>query len=153
MEPIVEILKSQTASLKVQYLEMTEIWASENFDRMMSSDFLYRHESGKYFQKRYGKTRAEDAMIRKTVNTINKGKSAYVSEMRSSADDHYENSILKLAHRITKKELIQEQLEVKTSHIGVNIETTLTDGIKTVRAFTIIASGSVQRPHYRYLIK
>jgi len=35
----------------------------------------------------------------------------------------------------------------------VNIETTLTDGEKMVRAYTIIAEGQVQRPHYRYLIK
>jgi hypothetical protein len=49
--------------------------------------------------------------------------------------------------------LIVEKLVVETSHIGVNINTTLTDGEKTVRAFTIIASGEIQRPHYRYLVK
>ena len=69
------------------------------------------------------------------------------------AELHYEGSIVKLANRIEKKGLIIEKLVVETSHIGVNINTTLTDGEKTVRAFTIIASGEIQRPHYRYLVK
>ena len=37
--------------------------------------------------------------------------------------------------------------------IGVNIESIITDGTKTVRAWTIVAEGEIQRPHYRYLIK
>jgi hypothetical protein len=37
--------------------------------------------------------------------------------------------------------------------VGVNFETTLSDGEKIVRAFTIVASGEIQKPHYRYLIK
>jgi hypothetical protein len=66
---------------------------------------------------------------------------------------HYEGSIVKLANRIEKKDLNIDKLIVKTSHIGVNINTTLTDGEKTVNAFTIIASGEIQKPHYRYLVK
>ena len=62
-------------------------------------------------------------------------------------------SIEKLAKRIEKKGLNQENIRTITSHVGVNIETTLTDGNKTVRAFTIIAQGTIQKPHYRYLIK
>lgn len=73
--------------------------------------------------------------------------------MKSLNEAHYEQSIEKLAFRIAQKGLNQESLTVTTSHIGVNIETTLTDGIKTVRAFTIIASGEIQKPHYRYLVK
>ena len=73
--------------------------------------------------------------------------------MVKAAEQHYENSIQKLAARIEKKGLNTENLSVLTSHVGVNINTTLTDGIKTVRAFTIIAEGPIQRPHYRYLIK
>ena len=67
--------------------------------------------------------------------------------------NHYNDSILKLALRIEKKELNQDKLELTTSHVDVNISTTITDGDKTVKAWTIIASGPVQRPHYRYLVK
>jgi hypothetical protein len=66
---------------------------------------------------------------------------------------HYENSIVKLAYRIEKKGLNLDKITVKTSHIGVNINTWITDGEQTVHAYTIIASGEIQRPHYRYLIK
>ena len=81
------------------------------------------------------------------------GLKTYLEKQEQTAEDHYENSILKLADRIEKKELNQSNLLVKTAHVGVNIETTLTDGEKTVRAFTIIAEGEIQRPHYRYLVK
>ena len=72
--------------------------------------------------------------------------------MVGNAISHYEDSIAKLAARIEAKGLNVSNLKVKTSHIGVNIETVLTDGSKTVKAFTIIAEGQVQRPHYRYLV-
>ena len=48
---------------------------------------------------------------------------------------------------------METKLKVKTSHIGVNIDTILSDGEKQVREITIVASGEIQRPHYRYLIK
>ena len=59
----------------------------------------------------------------------------------------------KLAFRIEQKGLNTDNLKLSSSHVGVNFETAITDGTKTVRAFTIIASGPVQRPHYRYLVK
>jgi hypothetical protein len=73
--------------------------------------------------------------------------------MEKIAIEHYEFSIEKLAERIIKKGLNQDNLKIVTSHIGVNIETTINDGNKTVRAFTIIAEGEIQKPHYRYLVK
>ena len=72
---------------------------------------------------------------------------------RSKAEQHYQASILKLADRIQKKGLVVDEIKVQTAHVGLNINTTLTDGQKTVRAFTIIAEGEIQRPHYRYLVK
>jgi hypothetical protein len=52
-----------------------------------------------------------------------------------------------------KKGLNEENLKVVTSHIGININTTISDGDKTVKAWTIIAEGEIQKPHYRYLVK
>ena len=66
---------------------------------------------------------------------------------------HYEASIVKLASRIEAKGLDLTKLKVVTSSIGVNININLTDGLKTINAYTIVAQGEIQQPHYRYLIK
>lgn len=153
MKNLIEILKKETESLKIQYIEMNEKWAEMSFNSMLNADYLYKHTSGKYFKNRFGSTKAEDAMINRNINIVNSGLLIYMSKIVKDAEFHYESSILKLADRISKKGLNFENLKVKTSHVSVNIETTLTDGCKTVRAFTIIASGEIQRPHYRYLIK
>jgi hypothetical protein len=58
-----------------------------------------------------------------------------------------------LAARVEAKELNIESIKVTSGFQNVNFECTITDGIKKVRAFTIIAEGEIVRPHYRYLIK
>ena len=45
------------------------------------------------------------------------------------------------------------KLKIINAHVGVNFETTFTDGEKTITARTVIASGEIQKPHYRYIIK
>jgi hypothetical protein len=77
----------------------------------------------------------------------------YIGKEVKYAEMHYTNSIVKLADRISKKGLNMEVIEIKDASVGVNINTTITDGVKTVRAYTIVAEGEIQRPHYRYLIK
>ena len=80
-------------------------------------------------------------------------KGRWMDMAEKDAHAHYENSLMKLASRIQAKNLNQDKLSMQTSHLGVDIETTITDGDKTVRAWTIIAQGEIQRPHYRYLVK
>jgi hypothetical protein len=77
----------------------------------------------------------------------------YIAKELKMAEQHYNYSIAKLAFRVEKKGLNIDFIEIVSGRVGVNIETMITDGILTVRAFTIIAQGEIQRPHYRYLIK
>jgi hypothetical protein len=44
-------------------------------------------------------------------------------------------------------------MKVVSGYVGVNVEMTISDGDKYVKAWTIVAEGTVQRPHYRYLVK
>jgi hypothetical protein len=150
MKNLVELLKSETESLKVQYLEMTREWAIKEFNHLR--EWAVNYHSGKFGFKNGENARKYYRLPYYIVNS-NGVVGDHVAKMIKNATNHYESSIEKLAIRIEKKGLNQESLSIVTSHIGVNINTTLTDGIKTVRAFTIIASGEVQRPHYRYLIK
>jgi len=81
------------------------------------------------------------------------GLEKFTAKELKKAVAHYEASIVKLASRIEAKGLDLTNLKVVTSSIGVNININLTDGVKTVNAYTIVAQGEIQQPHYRYLIK
>lgn len=83
-----------------------------------------------------------------------KTKEQYILEEVNKAELHYQNSIIRLADRLAYKNLETDKLTAETSYseIDVNIETEITDGKQTVKAWTIIASGPIQRPHYRFLV-
>lgn len=148
MSTLIEILKKETESLKIQYIEMTKKWAIKDFEYLRNwvndyqkGKFGYDEASKKYWKLPY------------YISNPNGKVEQHVEKMVKKANEHYNFSIEKLCARIEKKGLNQQNLKIITSHIGVNIETTLTDDVKKVRAYTIIAGGQVQRPHYRYLIK
>lgn len=81
------------------------------------------------------------------------GSEAFIAMEIKFATMHYEGSIAKLASRIAEKELDQDKLTLSSSRIAMNFETTITDGNKKVKAFTILACGEINKPHYRYLVK
>jgi len=174
MENLINILKKETETLKVQYVAKTKEWAKDQFDAIVVKlkwselqwcDYfgltpeVYNQGTSLEFKsfprgfyntkqsREYSNFKDKAAKIKKM------GVEEYMLAEEKKAVLHYEGSIVKLANRIEKKGLNVDKLVVETSHIGVNINTTLTDGEKTVRAFTIIASGEIQRPHYRYLVK
>jgi len=174
MQALIEILKKETQSLKVQYIEKTIEWARSDYDRLVeratweeenwakylgvgtsvynegtSTEFV-SFEKGFYNTKHAARFDREQTQARKVARM---SVDEYLEIAEKNAQHHYEDSIEKLAFRIEKKGLNQDNLSVETAHIAENIETTLTDGVKTVRAFTILAWGQIQRPHYRYLIK
>jgi hypothetical protein len=171
---LITTLKAETETLRVQYLALTAEWAAGEFERIRKVAKRPHPEWDKFAtpgfvstqqKTRFGRTfmtqdydqgtnyrKACDA-IHKAKNVIEKGIEAWTAKWEKHANDHYEGSITKLALRIEKKGLDQNAITVKTAHVGVNIETTLTDGKQTVRAFTIIASGPIIKPHYRYLVK
>jgi len=82
------------------------------------------------------------------------GIEAWVNKAEKAAKDHYDNSILKLRNRLAAKG-IGTNFDIKSSRLGVNFDMTIRDNDtgQTVRAWTIVASGPIQRPHYRYLVK
>jgi hypothetical protein len=174
MENLINILKKETETLKVQYITKTKEWARDQFDAIMVrsgwdnlqwcnffglTQEVYnegRLSEYKSFPRGFynSKQSREYSRLQDQVSKVKKmGIEGFVLAEEKKAELHYEGSIVKLANRIEKKGLNIDKLVVETSHIGVNINTTLTDGEKTVRAFTIIASGEIQRPHYRYLVK
>ena len=174
LEKLTNILRTETSSLKKQYLEKTKEWATSYYNLIEQRFNWWEKEwclflgiepsitnKGKLSQFSsfpkgfYNTSKARELnKLQDEVRLLKKlGLEKYLGKEITKAEEHYENSIIKLATRIEKKDLDVSKLKVETTHIGVNINTTLTDGIKTVVAYTIIAQGEVQRPHYRYLIK
>lgn len=149
---LVEKLTIETQELKKTYIEMTIEWAKNDFE-----------QTKEWIRKAYKKQREELdsseywAIERKLMRLpsyfFNGDVNEHVEKMVKAAQKHYTNSIAKLALRIEKKGLDQTKIEMTTGYVDVNITTTITDGEKVVKAWTIIAGGEIQKPHYRYLVK
>ena len=171
---LIQILQKELESLRVQYIQMTENWANGYFaiclerNEWTEEDWAIhlgietrianegRGNEFVTFYKGFWNTKQSSTYFRQrqeALNIVRMGIDKYVEKERKRAENNFQASVEKLAARIEKKGLDQSKLVVETAHLDVNITTTLTDGEQTVKAWTIIASGPVQRPHYRYLVK
>jgi hypothetical protein len=174
MKNLVNILEEKTQSFKKTYLELTKEWAAKYFDIIIErkdwkdldwckhlgltpgySRFDREQKNLGFPDGFYNKKEAKtyDRLKTEVYKLSSLGKEAYIAKELVNAERSFQSSLEKLAFRIQKKELNEKNLEVTSLHKNVNLEVTITDGEKTVRAFTIIASGPIQRPHYRYLVK
>lgn len=171
---LIEILKKETVTLRLQYIDKTIDWSNSYYEickkrktwkekdwcKFLGIEPVMRNPNTSLQFLGYptgfystSKSRELDRYQNDIRRILSLGLEKYIEKEVNYAKMHYETSIIKLAERIEKKGLNINKLKATTSHIGVNIDTTLTDGEKKVRAFTIIAEGEIQRPHYRYLIK
>lgn len=174
MKDLIQLLISETQDLKVQYLAKTREWAERKFAYCQKQSKWKEVDWCEYFglepmMVNAGTSRefltfpknfynTKDARIfdrlKSEINSVLRlGLENFLIKEDKIATDHYNDSIEKLAFRITKKGLNLDAISVKSASIGVNINTIITDGTQTVKAFTIIAEGAIQRPHYRYLVK
>lgn len=171
---LVQTLKEQTESLRIKYLARIEEYARKEFkglEKLAAS--AYPSQEG-FVKRMQGPTldgrnlqavthyydregfKAHDRAVnarRMAQNIVEAGLEAHLAKNEKMAENHYQDSILRLANRIEKKNMDQANLSIQTAWIGQNIETIFTDGVQTVKAWTIIAEGPIQKPHYRYLVK
>ena len=140
--------KIKTGDFKALFIEKTNEWAKAKLQNNIDRNIAYRtidhkRKDASYFeeQKFYWKSPSwffTDEFITKSV---------------LKAEQHYEESIEKLAYRIQQKNLNVSNLKVTSVFLGVNLDLEITDGIQKVTAKTILAWGEINRPHYRYLVK
>lgn len=155
---LLALLKRETESLRVEFIERTREWATAQFARFVelaktSPEYADYHDGSRMNYeggKRYRQARERVESARRYVTY---GESAFIEREVRAAESHYQASIEKLALRIEKKGLNKSALRVKSARLEMNFETTISDGEQSVRAFTILAYGPIQRPHYRYLVK
>lgn len=174
MEFLIEQLTANTQNLKEEFLLKTETWASSDYDSATKMSvwsevewckFLglqpetrtYGSQSFFGFPKNFYNSSSSKVWRRakdKVERTLRLKKSEYIKRELDLATQHYIASIEKLAHRIVKKGIDLDTIEMTNGRVGVNLEVIIKDSNeKFVRAWTIIAEGEIQRPHYRYLIK
>lgn len=141
-----EALKTETKEIKTAFINKTKEWARADYDMLKRFALDYEKNYNVNNERKYYGLPNYITSAKGTVDM-------HIEANARQAEKHYNNSIEKLAFRIEKKNLELNKLELKTTYLDPNIATTITDGKQTISAYTIIASGAVQKPHYRYLIK
>jgi hypothetical protein len=178
---LVQKLLTETEPLKKDFLEKTKEFAEDSYKQFQDKVSWGAEEWCKYLnvEPEYRNTIANkngelvtvklahyptgffnteksknlDALHKQVFKVKSYTKEEFLELELNKAMKHYLNSIEKLAHRIKSYGLDECKLKLETTYIDQNISTLLTDGNKTIKAFTILAWGQIQKPHYRYLIK
>jgi len=173
---LVQKLTEETQDLKISFFQKTEQWCSNYYKILEDRSKWNEVDWCKYFglepeihNKKHAahlqflgfpkgfystKNSKEYQNQRNIIRiTLSNGFEKMKEKELQKAKLHYENSILKLADRLEKKG-IDYNFEIVNKKLGVNFEMILKGrNGEVVKAFTIIAEGEIQRPHYRYLIK
>jgi hypothetical protein len=176
---LVAELTEKTQDLKVKFIEQTKKHARHKFDHAVKrngwseeewydaygvqyewKESPYGHDRGKkylrplpseYHGKKLYRLRDAKDEVRRVVND---GYEKLEAKEVKLAENHYRDSILKLAERLNRKGIVDgSHFEISKAWVGVNLNLTIKHGDSTTKAWTIIAEGVIQRPHYRYLVK
>lgn len=173
---LASLLKDHTQELKADYLEKTKVYAANYFNHYL--ELLNRSEALWYDQfdiitkEQYGQTTIDYKLTssrklnemrklqRKCGDITRIGLANFTAKELKNAEDHYNSSIEKLAFKLNQKGITEDQeFEITSGRVKMNFECVIhhskIDGKYTqhTKAWTIIAEGPIQRPHYRYLIK
>ena len=170
-QQVLRQLKDSTASYKKDFIEQVALWAKQEFKKLeeltTSDDITLYKKFGvsydlwqggaivdpkEYHRKNIYTMREKLAQSRKIVKA---GYEEFEQKEILKGIAQFESAIEKLASRIVKKGINLDGGYCRSVRMDENLEITFLDkeGHTAVRAFTIIAWGSVQRPHYRYLVK
>jgi hypothetical protein len=174
---LLQALTKETQPLKVVYLQKTEQWAKANFAEAVKIAAWKAIDWCKYFNLTpetanahmpvshqfpsmpTGFYNSRDARRKRNMereaNSIKRlGLEGYTAKQLERAEQHYACSLEKLVARLMTKGVDErKKVKIVSGWIGVNFEVVITVGEVCVKAWTIIASGPIQQPHYRYLIK
>lgn len=155
---LIDLLYSKTDRFKEEYLTRTETWANKEYVSILETteeDVLKRkgYPSG----DSYRHTKSSYAYWKKINSIKSMGLKAYIDYNIKLAENKYKSSIAKLAFKVKEKGLNLDKIDVNSDYtkfgMDGSLETIVSDGEMIIRAFTILAHGDINAPHYRYLIK
>lgn len=154
MTTLVNKLNSSLETLKNQFINESCEWAKKDFVSIGKKvNDIENRLANNYYTVSNKEYRADISFLTKGRKFLKGGLDNYIEFIKNDSLKKFDNSIIKLAKRISKKELNLDKLNIESSHIDVNINCIITDGNKKVKAQTILACGEIVRPHYRFLVK
>ncbi len=174
---LIKKLADKTQDLKESYIESVKKWSASIFkgalkkSKYTKEEWLHLHDvkfeiRPDRFNKEVmvvnllpteGNNKAYNRMRddkEKTLKLVESGYEFFEGREVKHAIDHYESSLRKLANRLNSKGITdQTDIDITTAIFAVNLEITIKHGTSITKAWTIIAEGEINRPHYRYLVK
>jgi hypothetical protein len=163
-DSITEILLEQTSILKEEYIARTKEYADVTFRKCKAISEMSREELIKKYPRTIINFKKEQEtvlskigldVLNSSLAIVKEGIEKYKANKVYHAEVHYYGSIRRLVERLSSKGIIQaSDFKIETARVCINIETLIrhNDG-KTTRAWTIVASGEIIAPHFRYLVK
>jgi len=173
MIQIEKILREQTSELKEMFLQKTEEYSKSEFE---ASQVIMRRSEEEWCKYFGIESEIRNGRMTFPRNFHNTGRALTMSKLRNkaysityngyekfleknllAAERHYDSSIVKLVTRLIEKAFTDENIVIENASLSaitgfeMRIKNTVTN--KIVRCWTIIAEGSIQRPHYRFLVK
>jgi len=171
-DKLIEELYKHTSDLKAAFIEKTKEYADERFaycEKLMQrteAEWLkaYRIEytvvnkygNPNYHEYNHRLVAAQEMERAKIVarEVVRMGLDKYKASKVKQAEEHYTESIIRLAKRLNDKGITaNSKFTIHSARVGVNFECYIHHENGITKAWTIIASGPVQQPHYRYLVK
>ena len=157
MTNLLENLTAATKELKAAYLVETEKFAGFTFNEALinskksteelEANFVFETDERLVVEKASNLRMEAMTIVRNGLNEL-------VAKEIKAAVKHFDNSLLKLELRIVKKGLELDGLNFEYGYVEANFNCLITDkNGKQVKAQTILAEGSINKPHYRYLVK
>lgn len=180
MKSLKEQLFEKTLNLKTEYINATIKWTNSHYEYLKKMSYWKTAEWCEYLaitpEKHNEGTSSEffsypkgfynthyakelHAKMKEIRSIMNLGIEKYLEKQIKSATLHYDQSINKLIFRLRKKGMDEtKSFTISEEKINQNFECIISfhtkeNEMKIVKAWTIIASGIVQKPHYRYLMK
>ena len=176
---LVQELYKHTIELKELYITKTKesadrtfVWASERKD--WSTKQWYDNYNLPYTLKHQGTDREYPLLDTKIMSqkgyslvysgmcqnqdkvrlVIKLGLDSYKASLVKDAEKHYLESMEKLSIRLNSKGITDDaKFTITSAKIADNFECYIHHDLGVTKAWTIIAEGPVQQPHYRYLVK
>lgn len=167
-------LKVHTKELKYAYIERTKQYANGMYDVCVEKSKWtdkqwYEKYNVMYEVRRPGTTmefvtvavsdhysKKHSRMLNdqsKVKDTLHLGREKFVEKRVKEAEYHYEDSMVRLCKKLNEVGVMEETDFTVTSQVlNDNFECYITHPNGVVKAWTIIAGGPIQQPHYRYLV-
>jgi hypothetical protein len=150
-----DALYENTVQFKEDYLKRIEEFSHIRYEKAI----LHLEKPASYWienypSKRYPNLHNEDASRildrAKTLRAL--GLEGVIALDLKNANAHYKQTVETLAYKLELKG-VDSNFKIITGIIKNNFEITLECNGNLYECYTIIASGPIQQPHYRFLIK